>query len=104
MRAWDTSIYLVGADGEDLPANCFEKVTYHLHESFGKRARQVVKSAPFMIKERGWGEFDMKIVCTPLGNPKGGDIEINHDLNFLQESYDNTQSVVCMVLAGRCSV
>ena len=40
MRAWDISIYLVGQDGEDLPANCFEKATYLLHESFGKRAKQ----------------------------------------------------------------
>lgn len=40
MRAWDISIYLVGQDGEDLPANCFEKATYLLHESFGKRQKQ----------------------------------------------------------------
>lgn len=40
MRAWDISIYLVGPDGDDVPASCFEKATYLLHESFGKRMRQ----------------------------------------------------------------
>lgn len=40
MRGWNISIYLVGQDGEEIPATCFEKATYLLHESFGKRARQ----------------------------------------------------------------
>lgn len=40
MRGWDISIYIVGPDGEDMPANCFEKATYMLHESFGKRQKQ----------------------------------------------------------------
>lgn len=40
MRAWNIKLYLVGANGEELPATCYEKATYQLHESFGKRARQ----------------------------------------------------------------
>lgn len=40
MRAWNIAIYLVGPDGEDFPATCFEKATYLLHESFGKKAKQ----------------------------------------------------------------
>lgn len=40
MRSWEISIYLIGPDGEELPANCFDKATYMLHESFGKRAKQ----------------------------------------------------------------
>lgn len=40
-RSWHISIFLVGADGEELPATCFEKATYVLHESFGlKRMKQ----------------------------------------------------------------
>lgn len=94
MRSWDISIYLVGPDGEDLPAICFEKATYVLHESFGpKRMRQTFKTPPFKIVEKGWGEFDMNIVLTPLGAPKGGDQTIQHDLNFQQERYESTHVV-----------
>ncbi|KAK3697841.1 transcription factor TFIIF complex subunit Tfg3 [Vermiconidia calcicola] len=93
MRSWQISIYLVGPDGEELPATCYDKATYNLHESFGKRAKQVVKTAPFTIKEQGWGEFDMQIHLTPLGSPKGGDHHIQHDLNFAQERYEATHSV-----------
>ncbi|KAK4630987.1 Transcription initiation factor TFIID subunit 14 [Fulvia fulva] len=93
MRAWDISIYLVGQDGEDLPANCFEKATYLLHESFGKRQKQSIRAPPFKITEKGWGEFDMSIVLTPVGAPKGGDQTIQHDLNFQQERYESTHTV-----------
>lgn len=93
MRSWNISIYLVGPEGDDVPANCFEKATYLLHESFGKRAKQVIKTPPFKITEKGWGEFDMQIVLTPVGNPKGGEQTLNHDLNFQQEMYESTHSV-----------
>lgn len=55
----------------------------------------VVKQPPFTIKEKGWGEFDMTITLTPLGSPKGGDTPLNHDLNFQQERYESTHTVVC---------
>ncbi|KAK4505699.1 hypothetical protein PRZ48_003664 [Zasmidium cellare] len=93
MRTWEISIYLIGPDGEELPANCFDKATYMLHESFGKRAKQTIKAPPFTIKEKGWGEFDMQIILTPVGNPKGGDQTLAHDLNFQQEQYESTHSV-----------
>lgn len=93
MRAWDISIYLVGPDGDDVPASCFEKATYLLHESFGKRMRQTFKNPPFAIKEKGWGEFDMAITLVPIGAPKGGDQTLQHDLNFQQERYESTHSV-----------
>jgi len=93
MRSWNIAIFLVGPDGEDLPATCFEKATYLLHESFGKRAKQIFRSPPFTIKEKGWGEFDMTIVLTPIGAPKGGDQSVQHDLNFQQERYESTHTV-----------
>jgi len=93
MRQWDINIYVVGPDGDDLPATCFEKATYLLHESFGKRAKQVFKEPPFMISEKGWGEFDMQIVLTPIGAPKGGEQTISHDLNFQQNRYESTHNV-----------
>ncbi|KAK5122076.1 hypothetical protein LTR85_004322 [Meristemomyces frigidus] len=93
MRSWSISIYLVGPDGDDMPATCFEKATYLLHESFGKRAKQTIKNPPFTIREKGWGEFDMTITLTPVGAPKGGDQVVQHDLNFQQEEYESTHSV-----------
>lgn len=97
MRSWDISIYLIDTNsGDDIPAHCFEKVTYVLHESFGKRMRQTIKTPPFTIKEKGWGEFDMQIVLSPLGAPKGGDIQLHHDLNFHQDRYESTHNVVCI--------
>ncbi|KAF1827034.1 SAS complex, SAS5 subunit/transcription initiation factor IID, subunit 14 [Dissoconium aciculare CBS 342.82] len=93
MRQWDINIHIVGPDGDELPANCFEKATYLLHESFGKRAKQVFKEAPFTISEKGWGEFDMNIVLTPIGAPKGGEQTIQHDLNFQQGRYESTHNV-----------
>jgi transcription initiation factor IIF auxiliary subunit len=40
IRNWTIEVYLVGEKGQDLPATVFDKVTYELHPSFGKRARQ----------------------------------------------------------------
>lgn len=101
MRSWSISIYLVGQDGEDMPANCFEKATYFLHPSFEKRQRQVFKNPPFTIKEKGWGEFDMTITLTPVGAPKGGDQVLQHDLNFNQAQYESTHAVV-RIHQSRC--
>lgn len=54
----------------------------------------VVKQPPFLIREKGWGEFDMTITLTPVGAPKGGDTPLQHDLNFQQERYESTHTVV----------
>lgn len=54
-----------------------------------------MKSPPFRINEKGWGEFDMTITLTPVGAPKGGDTTLQHDLNFQQERYESTHTVVC---------
>jgi len=93
MREWSIEIYIVGEDGTQLPASAFEKVTYKLHESFGKRATQTVRQPPFKIQEEGWGEFEMLITLTPVGNPKGGESVNVHDLNFAQEMYESFHSV-----------
>ena len=94
MRSWDISIYLTSEHGDELSASCFEKATYVLHESFGaKRMRQIFRAPPFTIHEKGWGEFDMQIILTPIGAPKGGDQTLQHDLNFQQERYEATHTV-----------
>jgi transcription initiation factor IIF auxiliary subunit len=51
MREWSIEVYVVGPNDEQLPATCFEKVTYRLHESFGKRATQSTPS-PFRLELR----------------------------------------------------
>ena len=40
LRKWSIELHLVGPHGEDIPADCFEKVVYKLHETFGQRATQ----------------------------------------------------------------
>lgn len=94
MRSWNIQIFLVSADGDELPATCYEKATYVLHESFGpKRMRQTLRRPPFRIDEKGWGEFDMQIVLTPIGASKSGEHTLAHDLNFQQERYESTHNV-----------
>lgn len=95
MRAWTVNIYLQTTDGDEMPANCFEKVTYILHDSFGpKRQRQTFRQPPFTIREKGWGEFDMQISLTPIGSPKGGEQVLAHDLNFQSgERYESVHQV-----------
>jgi transcription initiation factor IIF auxiliary subunit len=95
MRGWNISIYLLSPEGEELPASCFEKATYVLHDSFGpKRMRQTIRRPPFTIHEKGWGEFDMQIQLTPIGAAKSGEQTLAHDLNFQQERYESTHNVI----------
>lgn len=39
-RAWNTVIYALDEQGNEVPAAMFDKVIYRLHESFGDRAIQ----------------------------------------------------------------
>ncbi|MCJ1457672.1 hypothetical protein MMC28_008041 [Mycoblastus sanguinarius] len=80
LRSWNIEVHLLGAHGEELPADVFEKAVYHLHPTFNERQKQTFKRPPFRIEEQGWGEFDMHIVLTAID--KGGEHTLNHDLNF----------------------
>jgi len=90
-RDWNIEIYLVNEAGETVPASVFEKVTYQLHESFGKRAKQVKRDPPFRLAEEGWGGFEIGITLTPVG--KGADISITHDLSFEKNRYEADQTI-----------
>lgn len=57
----------------------------------------VFKKPPFRIDEKGWGEFEMTIVLS--GMHKGGDHTLDHDLNFQQERYEATHTVVSLARA-----
>ncbi|KAH0547508.1 hypothetical protein FGG08_000233 [Glutinoglossum americanum] len=85
MRSWSIRIYLLNEQGEEIPATLFEKVTYKLHPTFSNPT-PTIKTPPFLLKEEGWGEFDMEIVFHTV--EKGGDHSIAHDLNFQKETYD----------------
>ncbi|KAF9252643.1 hypothetical protein DTO013E5_661 [Penicillium roqueforti] len=84
QRSWHIEVWLVNEKGALVPANIFDKVTYHLHPSFGERATQVFKHPPFRIQEEGWGEFDMSIELTADKS-----YTIQHDLNFAQTRYES---------------
>ena len=122
LREWSIELHLLGSHGEDVPADCFEKVTYKLHETFGQRATQSIsarsdsipasafhylsneivkltyilrtafKTPPFRIQEEGWGEFDMVLVLNP--KDKGAEITVGHDLNFQNEHYETKHPIV----------
>ncbi|KAJ5713281.1 Transcription initiation factor TFIID subunit 14 [Penicillium malachiteum] len=84
QRSWSIEVYLVNDKGDQIPANLFDKVIYHLHPSFGDRATQTFKNPPFRISEEGWGEFDMQIEFVADKSHF-----INHDLNFREERYES---------------
>ncbi|CAN6674354.1 transcription initiation factor TFIID subunit 14 [Trichomonascus vanleenenianus] len=89
-RQWSIQIALVGANGEDMPANIFDKVTYKLHQTFANPVRSF-KKPPFLIEEQGWGEFDLGIVLHLAD--RGGDRTLSHDLNFSQNEYIVTHNI-----------
>lgn len=91
LRHWSIQINLIHQETkQEVTADCLSKVTYKLHESFGAKATQVKKSAPFRIEEDGWGEFELDIYLTDLG---GKEHHLKHDLNFGQERYENKQVI-----------
>ncbi|KAF8465253.1 yeats family-domain-containing protein [Kalaharituber pfeilii] len=97
MREWSIRIFVIGPNGEELPANIFDKVTYRLHPTFQNPTR-VIKKPPFKLEERGWGEFDMEVVLH--GTDKGGDHLIRHDLNFSKaQTFTNPRPNLVKALA-----
>ncbi|KAF3224083.1 hypothetical protein TWF191_006198 [Orbilia oligospora] len=90
MREWAIVIHLLDEKGNEVPANCFDKVTYKLHPTF-QNPNRVIKRPPFKLSEQGWGEFDMEIVLHSAD--KGGDHTIKHDLHFQQPKYDITTTI-----------
>jgi transcription initiation factor TFIID/TFIIF subunit len=84
QREWSIEVYAANEKGDLVPATLFDKVTYHLHPSFGARAVQTFTKPPFRISEEGWGEFDMQIEFVADKSHF-----IQHDLNFAQERYES---------------
>lgn len=87
MRQWSVEISMLNEQGQEIPANIIDKVTYTLHPTFANPIRSL-KQKPFRVEEQGWGEFDIPIAIHLVGlNGKQGERKFNHDLNFLQEKY-----------------
>lgn len=84
MREWSIEITMVTEAGEEVPADLFDKVTYTLHPTFANPVRPF-REPPFRITEQGWGGFDVPITLSLV--EKGGNIKINHDLNFYKDQY-----------------
>ncbi|GKT95901.1 YEATS Taf14 family protein [Colletotrichum tofieldiae] len=89
MRKWSIVIYIVGEDGEEHPADCFQKVVYNLHPSF-ENPTQTFTKPPFRCENEGWGEFDMTIDCYITEKSKQ---TLTHDLNFAKNRYDAEHTV-----------
>lgn len=104
MKEWTVELYVLDQDGKEHPANCFTKVTYHLHPSFANPDQSEYLSIlsslvtcritdfepaflepPFRCSNEGWGEFEM--VIDMFTTEKGGKISIKHDLNFGAPTY-----------------
>ena len=47
MREWSIRIFVVGPNGEELPASIFDKVTYRLHPTFQNPTRSTAQSSYF---------------------------------------------------------
>ncbi|KAK5060069.1 hypothetical protein LTR84_009953 [Exophiala bonariae] len=86
LRHWSMRIVLLHADTkQEIDADVFDSVLYHLHESFGAKAKQTFKKPPFRVSEDGWGEFEL---TADLKDLSGKTHSIVHDLNFTQPRYE----------------
>ncbi|KAI9030829.1 yeats family-domain-containing protein [Phycomyces nitens] len=93
-RTW--KIKLVAMDGNKEKKGkltaLLDNVEYILHPTF-ENPHRVTTKEPYVLQEKGWGEFDMRIVLNfahKLADPE----TILFDLNFTQPSYTVHHKVV----------
>ncbi|KAK3196675.1 transcription factor TFIIF complex subunit Tfg3 [Lecanicillium sp. MT-2017a] len=91
MREWSIRLHLLDEDGNERPADVFQKVVYNLHPTFENPVQSFTKP-PFICKNEGWGEFEISIDCYTTEKTKVA--PIIHDLNFLEATYESTHTVV----------
>ncbi|KAH7260221.1 hypothetical protein LRP88_00988 [Fusarium phalaenopsidis] len=91
MREWSLKIFLLDEDGNERPADVFNKVVYNLHPTFENPVQTFTK-APFTCQNEGWGEFEISIDCYTTEKTKLA--PIIQDLNFQKNKYDVTHTVV----------
>ncbi|KAF9433368.1 hypothetical protein BGZ76_009552 [Entomortierella beljakovae] len=86
MRRWKISIVGVNANGDEEPLPYVDHVEYLLHETFAQPVRKVTEY-PYVLQEKGWGEFDMKIMFYFIDNATSPFV-LDHDLNFQSTHYE----------------
>ncbi|KAI9498083.1 yeats family-domain-containing protein [Zychaea mexicana] len=94
MRNW--KIKLVAVDGgkekKGRLTELLDHVEYILHPTF-KDPRRVVTKEPYLLQEKGWGEFDMRIVLYFANNIANTEL-LSFDLNFRQAQYSVVKTLV----------
>lgn len=85
VHRWSIEVVLLDAEGNEVPANIFDRVVYHLHPTFVNPNR-TFKKQPFRIEEKGWGGFEMSISLFLA--EKGGERKVKHDLHFMEFEYN----------------
>ncbi|CAO0793772.1 unnamed protein product [Mucor circinelloides] len=92
-RNW--KITLVAMDGErevkGKLAMILDHVEYILHPTF-EEPRRVKKEEPYVLQEKGWGEFDMRVVLYFTDNITDPQVLL-FDLNFALATYSITHTV-----------
>ncbi|KAM0477049.1 hypothetical protein ACHAPX_006008 [Trichoderma viride] len=91
MRQWSLRLFLLDEDGNERPGDVFTKVVYNLHPTF-ENPTQTFTKPPFICSNEGWGEFEIGIDLYTTEKTKLA--PIIHDLNFQQEKYEVTHTVV----------
>lgn len=86
MRKWKIWLKGVNANGEDEPLPYIDYVEYLLHDTFEQPLRKVTEY-PFTLQEKGWGEFDMKIMLYFTDKSTAPHV-VDHDLNFQLNHYE----------------
>ncbi|KAI1312980.1 hypothetical protein EDD11_002801 [Mortierella claussenii] len=91
MRKWKISLMGIDADGEEEPLPYVDYVEYMLHQTFEQPLRKVTEY-PFALQEKGWGEFDMKIMLY-FADKSNAPFVLDHDLHFQMAHYEVTHTL-----------
>ncbi|KAI9256447.1 yeats family-domain-containing protein [Phascolomyces articulosus] len=94
LRNWKIKLVAVdnGKEKKGRLSELLDHVEYILHPTF-KDPRRVVTKEPYLLTEKGWGEFDMRIVLYFVNNIANTEL-LSFDLNFMQTQYSVVKTVV----------
>ncbi|ORY97176.1 yeats family-domain-containing protein [Syncephalastrum racemosum] len=93
IRRWRISITAVhnGNEQRTLLSRLLDHVEYILHPTF-KNPRRVVKEEPYILEEKGWGEFDMRIVLYFIDGLANTEVVL-FDLHFMIPTYSLVHTI-----------
>ncbi|KAF9276589.1 hypothetical protein BGZ68_009912 [Mortierella alpina] len=92
MRKWKISLLGINANGEEETLPYVDHVEYILHHTFEQPLRKVTEY-PFELQEKGWGEFDMKIMLH-FADKSTAPFVLDHDLNFQTGHYEIAHTLI----------